>query len=114
MAELARRAKRAAPLSETASLAELRASYVGRIVHHPDGVRIGHVGSIEPDGMGGAWLDVFAEWGILDWLLGMGSAERPHFRLHSDDVELQGDRDLIVKKSLLEAAEEKPGGKRAA
>jgi hypothetical protein len=68
----------------------------GRPVLDPDGVRIGHVTAVRSDGGSGAWLEVSADWGVLDWLLSFGAAANPTFTCHSDDV-TPTDRGLVFE-----------------
>ena len=64
------------------------------------GKQIGHVSHVGLDGTGGAWLEVATDWGLLDWLTGMGAG---HTRLtfHSDDMEPRGG-DLVLKQSIFD------------
>jgi hypothetical protein len=86
--------------AQAESRSEAYARFIGRPVLDPDGTRIGHVLHSKPDRLGGAWLDIEADWGALDWLTGMGSARNPHFTCHSDDVDEEGDR-LRLKRAIL-------------
>jgi hypothetical protein len=80
-----------------------QARELDRWLHHrlfdPDGTRLGHVTRVRPDGTGGAWLEVESDWGILDWLMGMG-AGHPHFTFHSDNFEERGPS-LVLRESIL-------------
>ena len=95
LVELGRRQQGVAQLKESRGLER----WVHRPLYDPDGTRLGHVCRVRPDGTGGAWLEVEAEWGILDWLFGMG-AGHPRFTFHSHGVEEQGPR-LVLKESML-------------
>lgn len=97
MAEL-ERARRAVSPEQRAPEEQL-AAWSGRSVFDPGGMKIGHVSQVRLDGTGGAWLEVAAEWGILDWLMGMG-AGHPHLTFHSDDMETRG-FDLVLRQSVL-------------
>ncbi len=77
----------------------------GRSVFDPGGEQIGHVSLVKLDGTGGAWLEVAADYGILDWLNGMG-AGHTRFTFHSDDMETRGARDLVLRRSVLEGGAE--------
>jgi hypothetical protein len=77
-------------------------SWVGRAVFDPSGMRLGHVIKVARDDAGGAWIDVNADWGILDWLFGMG-AGHPHFTFHSDDFEERGEKELVIRESVAHA-----------
>ncbi len=63
-----------------------RESWLGRPVLDPSGVRIGHVRLVTPGPLGGAWIRIRCEWGVLDWLNAMGGGGGPSFIVHSDDV----------------------------
>ncbi len=95
LAELRRRQCVVAELQQSRELER----WLHRPLHDPDGTRLGHVSRVRPDGTGGAWLEVESDWGILDWLFGMG-AGHPRFTFHSDNVEERGPR-LVLRESIL-------------
>jgi hypothetical protein len=63
-----------------------RDAWIGCPVLDSRGVRIGHVCDVTRDPLGGARFHVRCEWGLLDWLIGMGAGQAPTFELHSDDL----------------------------
>jgi hypothetical protein len=86
-------------------------SWQDRPVHEPDGTRIGQVTAVEPDAAGGWWVEITADWGVIDILSALGVAGGAHgkLRLHSDELDdssgkLSLRRELVAYRDRLRGA----------